>query len=147
MLRRLPTGYVLFCAAKRIMNRKKRWAEWRQGAGEECSAFETAAAINDIAVPGMSENSVPLFFYRPVFGKKGLFRENLKKYLRAVTLCCIMTPACIAMQATPTLEGFQSGQMEQTVNLSPMASMVRIHPPPPTVRASYNGFYPSLPSL
>ena len=130
MLRRLPTGYVLFCAAKRIMNRKKRWAEWRQGAGEECSAFETAAAINDIAVPGMSENSVPLFFYRPVFGKKGLFRENLKKYLR-----------------TPTLEGFQSGQMEQTVNLSPLASMVRIHPPPPTVRASYNGFYPSLPSL
>ena len=36
-----------------------------------------------------------------------------------------------AIISTRFAEGFQSGQMEQTVNLSPSASMVRIHPPPP----------------
>ena len=55
-----------------------------------------------------------------------------------------------------TLEGFPSGQREQTVNLPALPSMVRIRPPPPyslgnssqsyVLRASYNGYYLSLPS-
>lgn len=56
------------------------------------------------------------------------------------------------------LEGFPSGQRDQTVNLPALPSKVRILPPPPLpfffsgnitffMRASYNGYYPSLPSL
>ena len=58
--------------------------------------------------------------------KMTVFNQSSAKFAKSLYFCVFSD-----IMSHVFTEGFQSGQMEQTVNLSPMASMVRIHPPPP----------------